>query len=198
MKRSMGRSRLTRLCVAGIVLAGVGVVPVQSALAGESNRSIRATFTGTSSVTLATFPTAYVGDPSRCAPPIGDGGPCVVPVTPTAGFDTTYTGTVQGVGHSAEGFVLSALVAPDPDFDVPYVTWTKVRVTVEGCGTGTFILETRGNLNSPDNRWSVLANSGTDDLAGLSGQGDIHGNEPTDPTVPFVDTFTGRLKCHRD
>ena len=140
------------------------------------------------------FAAAYQGDLSRCAA----GFPCVVPVntggTPphTGAWDETLTGDVQGTGSYKDSAVLGAFNDP-ATLDFPYESYESVNVTVEGCGTGTFILHNQGNLNSTTGLWWVVPGSGRIGLVDMSGNGSWTQSGPPGSFTPSA--YIGHIRC---
>jgi Protein of unknown function (DUF3224) len=186
--------RIGRFIAAGLALAIVtGAGATKAVASGGSDDSFRVTFTETSPLSAANFGQAFQGDSSRCGTFTPADLPCVVPVTPAAGFDSTFTGGLKGTSKSESGAVIAVTVSIDPaTFSEPYVSMGKVTGSVAGCGAGTFILQGEGNLNSPLSTWKVVTGTGTGALAHLSGHGTR--NAVFNPTV--TTTYTGRMSCH--
>jgi hypothetical protein len=126
----------------------------------------------------------------------------VVPVTTNAAaephpgaFDGTLTGDVQGTGSFAGTSILGAAnkldVQPAPDF--PFDSYEPVSVSVERCGTGTFILHLESNLNSTSGQWWIVPGSGRGDLVGISGNGSF--SAPGAPGSFAPENYIGHIRC---
>jgi hypothetical protein len=191
----MSKIRLTKMAVAGVlVVATATPIAAQTVFANGNRHSMQ--FVSTAS---AAIPAA---DTSRCGVPFSPANrPCV---TTNNTNDATFHGALEGVAPKSGASVLGARlvpVAPTP-FSIPFVLWERVNGTVAGCGTGTgsFILELTGNLNSPTGEWEVVKGSGIGALATLRGSGTWSGEVGS---VDITTTYNGRLRCgdyhgHRD
>jgi hypothetical protein len=166
------------------------------------DEGVKVRFTITHGLTPADFAGAYSADFSRCTfTALGEVvTPCVVPVTgnpePIPGkFDDTLSGDVQGTGSFAGTGILGAAnmlnVQPAPDF--PYEAFEPLSVTVEGCGTGTFLLHNEGNLNSNAGQWWIVPGSGRGGLVGISGNGTFSAPGPVGSLEP--DSDIGHIRC---
>jgi len=180
------RKRVIAMALAAVCAAGTITVGALGTAGGDEGVSVR--FTVTHGITTAAdFLNAYPADFTRC----GAGFPCVVPVTPRAAaephpgaFDDTASGDIQGTGSFRNSFILGAandLSGAVPDF--PYDSYEPFSGTIEGCGTGTFILHDEGNLNSNAGQWWIVPGSGRGDLTGISGSGTFSSPAPFAPTA---------------
>jgi hypothetical protein len=88
-----------------------------------------------------------------------------------------FTGDVTG-----EGSVIWLMAYPDPN-TAQFVGIQRVVATIDG-KRGSFLLETTGSFDgkTAQGEWSVIDGSGTDELAGISGEGMFeapHGSKAT-------------------
>jgi hypothetical protein len=184
----MSKIRLTKMAVAGVlVVATATPIAAQTVFAnGNGNRHL-SVFTGTSTIA----PPAP-RDTSRCGTPFNPANrPCVI-TTGTSG-SRTWTGALVGESTTSAAILAAVLVPVAPATQsIPYVLWGKPTVTVEGCGTGSFIFQMTGISGSTTGEWEIVKDSGTGDLLTLRGSGTF-----TTATSPGVETqtFTGRLRC---
>ena len=190
--------RKLALVVTLAVLCGTAAILIGTLAPASGNEGVRVRFTDTSGITTESeFLNAYIADFGRCA----TGFPCVVPVTtnPKAEafpgqFDDTFTGDVQGTGSFAGTGLLGAANDLNPTtFDFPYEAYEPLSVTVEGCGTGTFILHNEGNLNSSSGQWWIVPGSGRGDLTGISGNGTF--SSPGAPGSFAPSNDIGHIRC---
>jgi hypothetical protein len=186
MKKRVLAMALAALCAAATVFVGT-----LGSASGDEGVSVR--FTVTEGITTeGEFVGAYSADLSRCAA----GFPCVVPVTPAfepspGAYDGTLTGDVQGTASFKGSFVLGAFNDP-ATLDFPFESYDPFSGTVEGCGTGTFILHNQGNLNSLTGLWWIVPGSGRGDLVGISGNGSYSSPAPFTPSG-----YIGHIRCKK-
>jgi hypothetical protein len=185
--------RKLALVVTLAVLCGTAAIMVGTLAPAGGDEGVRVRFTVTQGITNPTdFGKAFSADFSRCA----TGFPCVVPVTPAfepspGAYNGTFAGDVQGTASFKGSFVLGAandLSGPVPDF--PYDSYNPFSGTVEGCGTGTFILHSQGNLNSTSGQWWIVPGSGRGALTGISGSGSFSAPAPFTPSNDI-----GHIRC---
>ena len=176
-------------------LCGVATILVGTLGPAGGDEGVSVRFTVTTGITNATdFGKAYTADLSRCV----TGFPCVVPVNtngtpPQPGaWDDTLSGDVQGTGSYKDSAVLGAFNDP-ATLDFPYESYESVNVTVEGCGTGTFILHNQGNLNSTTGLWWVVPGSGRIGLVDMSGNGSWTQSGPPGSFTPSA--YIGHIRC---
>jgi hypothetical protein len=187
-KRALAMT-LAALCAAGTITIGT-IVPAT----GDEGVSVR--FTVTQGITTeGEFMGAFSPDFSRCT----TGFPCVVPVKPifepTPGaYNGTLTGDIQGTASFKGSAILGAANDLNPaTFDFPYDSYNPFSGTVEGCGTGTFILHNEGNLNSNTGQWWIVPGSGRLGLTGISGNGTFSSPAPFTPAA-----YIGHIRCGKD
>jgi hypothetical protein len=188
--------RAVALVVAAVCAGATITIATLAPASGDEGVKVR--FTQTQGVsTPAEFAAAYSADLSRC----GGGLPCVVPVTtvtaaePHPGaYDGTLSGDVQGTGSFAGTAILGAANDLNPaSIDFPFDSYEPISATVEGCGTGTFILHLESNLNSNTGRWWVVPLTGRGGLAGISGSGTFSSPAPFAP-----ESYIGHIRCGKD
>jgi hypothetical protein len=178
------------MVIAALGSAAAVTIGVLSPASGDEGVSVRFTVTQGIS-TPGDFEQAFSADLSRCATL-----PCVVPVTPAfepspGAFNGTLTGDVQGTASFKGSAILGAANDLNPaTIDFPYDSYNPFSGTVEGCGTGTFILHNEGNLNSNTGQWWIVPNSGRGDLAGISGNGTFSAPAPFTPSA-----YIGHIRC---
>jgi hypothetical protein len=175
-------------------LCGVATMMIATLAPAGGDEGVSVRFTVTHGITtLADFGAAYQADMSRCAA----GFPCVVPVNtggtphPPGAWDDTLSGDLQGTGSYKGSAILGAFNDP-VTFDFPFEAYEPFQGTVEGCGTGTFILHNQGNLNSSTGSWWIVPGSGRGDLVGISGNGTF----TSGPPGSFApDNDIGHVRC---
>ena len=135
----------------------------------------------------------YTGGPDtftsfRCAP---------------ASAPSTCHGTAEGIAAYAGGwtgtshYVYRFLVAPSGTVTVEISE--LFEGTVEGCGTGTFMVLTHETIEpsgTAQGHWVIPASSGTDDLSLLTGTGTSTGSYA--PDGAGGGQLTGRVSCPRN
>ena len=189
----MPRCRLTNLAAVGAALVLLATPATAADRESEGSRPVR--WEGTRPITLANFAASADDDLSRCTiGPAGFASPCVVPITPLAGYDLTLSGGVEGTAPSAYSADLAAFVSTSQPADIPIVSFERVIATVVGCGTGSFLLRTDSNLGSPSHTWTIVPHSGRGELLGLSGSGTAT-NAFDGPQGQLHTVATGRLRC---
>jgi hypothetical protein len=180
---------------ATLSVAATMTIGTIASASGDEGRKVR--FVDTSPITTsAEFSAAYAPDLSRCTVL-----PCVVPVTavfePSPGaYNDTLTGDFQGTGRFKGSAVLGAANDLNPGtLDFPFESYEPFSLQVEGCGTGTLILHTEGNLNSTSAMWQIVPGSGRGDLLGISGSGTYSSSAPFAPH-----DYVGHVRCakHND
>jgi hypothetical protein len=186
--KHMSKIRLTKMALAGVlVVATATPIAAQTVFAnGNGNRHL-SVFTGTGS---AVPPPP--SDLSRCGTPFNPANrPCVI----TSGAnDHKFTGAFVGEDKGGAALLGAVLVPVAPaTLSVPFVLWGKPTGTVEGCGTGSFIIQVTGNANSTTGEWEIIKDSGTGDLLTLRGSGTF--TSVTSAAGVATDTYTGRLRC---
>jgi hypothetical protein len=183
----MSKITLIKMALAGtLVIATATPIGAQTVFANGNKRSTL--FTMTASAVPAP------GDSSRCGTPINPANfPCVLTNSPNT---ATFHGDLEGVASQAGNVALGAGLVPVPPatFSIPFVSWLKVTGTVEGCGTGSFILENRGIINGVEltGSWQVVKDSGIGELAKLRGSGNT---SRVNAAGVVTKTYTGRLRC---
>jgi hypothetical protein len=178
-------------------LCGVITIVIVALAPASGDEGARVRFTDTTGITTeAEFASAYSADLSRCTfNNIGNvASPCVVPVTPVfepspGAFDDTLTGDLQGTGSFKGSAVLGAF-NDVPTLDFPFESYEPFSVTVEGCGTGTFILHDEGNLNALTGVWQIVPGSGRGGLSRISGNGTYSYAAPFAPH-----SYIGHIRC---
>jgi hypothetical protein len=181
----MSKIRLTKMAVAGVLVVATATPIAAQTVFANGNRHM-SVFTSTSSAVGAP------PDTSRCGTPIDPTKfPCVVTLN---GTDTKFSGALEGAARGAEASILGARLVPvaPVTFSRPFVSWEKVNGTAAGCGTGIFLLEISGNLNTPTGEWEVVKGSGIGALATLRGSG-TYAAEVANGQITV--TYTGRLRC---
>jgi Protein of unknown function (DUF3224) len=157
----------------------------------------RISFTIDNSVTLATFNDAYPSDAHRCDFSFGGPGPntpCVLQVAGQQGFADTYAGDMAGISNFEDNAAAGVFNdATTTSFDIPFSFYRRVVGSVSDCGSGSFILRTDGNLNSPASTWTIVPGSGRGELVGLRGNGTETAGPPT-ASGSHADG-TGRVRC---
>jgi hypothetical protein len=164
------------IIAAALCAAATMTIGTIASASGDEGRKVR--FVNHSVIPPSQFTSAYVADTSRCTFNATGNvvSPCVAPVTPTGpktgNYNETLTGDFKGTGHFAAGAVLATLIDTNPaTTDIPFVAYEPFSLTVAGCGMGTFILRSEGNLGSTNGVWQIVPNSGRDGLLGISGSG---------------------------
>ena len=188
------RATAATACVTALAAATVTLGSVSAASGDDGRHPVQFALTITDPNAAQAFP----GDFSRCHFSPSDAFvPCVVPITPLAGFDGTITGDLQGTQRTADEVQLGVLVSFSPTtLDFPVIDLEPFAVTVTGCGAGSFVLRREGNQGSPNSTWQIVANSGRGDLVGISGSGTAT-SAVNEPGGFFVDTFVGRIRCNK-
>jgi hypothetical protein len=190
------------LCAAGMITIGT----VASASGSEGNK---VNFIVHSQVPPSQFAAAFPADFSRCTftatTPPNVASPCVAPVTPTlppgvppGAYDDQVTGDFVGTGDFVKSAVLATLNSIDPTtLDLPSTDYEPYSLTVAGCGSGTVIVRTEGNVGvvagSTTGEWKLVPNSGRGGLAGISGSGTYTVSHNPDGTVSNI--ATGHVRC---
>ncbi len=190
--------RALAMTIAALCAAGTITIGTLAPASGDEGRKVQ--FTDTSPIaTLAQFLGAYSSDTSRCtfnSTFTNIVSPCVVPVTPSfeptpGAYNDTLTGDFEGHGQFKGGAILTAANDFSPaTLDVPFESYEPYSVHVEGCGTGTLILHTEGNLNSTNGQWWIVPGSGRGDLTGISGNGSSSAPGPFAPAI-----LVGHVRC---
>jgi hypothetical protein len=185
---NMSKIRLTKMAVAGVlVVATATPIAAQTVFANGNGNKHLSVFTGTSTLLPPPPP-----DTSRCGTPFNPANrPCVI-TTGTSG-GRTWTGAFVGESTTGAAILAAVLVPVAPATQsIPYVLWGKPTGTVEGCGTGSFIIQMTGISGSGAGDWEIVKDSGTGALLTLRGSGTW-----TSVTAAGVatDTLTGRLRC---
>jgi hypothetical protein len=95
-----------------------------------------------------------------------------------ASVKQTFSGDIAGDG------AVVWLMAYRPDATADYVGLQRITGTLGG-KSGTFVLSTTGTFDGQEaaGTWTVLAGSGTDELAGLTGAGTFSAPSGGEPTV---------------
>jgi hypothetical protein len=95
-----------------------------------------------------------------------------------ASVKQTFAGDIAGAG------AVEWLMAYRPDATADFVGLQRITGTLGG-KSGTFVLSTVGTFDGQEaaGTWTVLAGSGTDELAGLSGTGTFSAPSGGEPTV---------------
>jgi Protein of unknown function (DUF3224) len=181
------------MTAAGLCATATITIGTLRPASGDEGRRVQ--FADLSPVTATDFNSAYPADVSRCSfTNIGNvTSPCVAPVTPTGSFDDSLTGDFVGTGHFVGGAVLTVL-NDLPTSDVPFESYEPYSLRIAGCGTGSLILHTEGNLNTGNGVWQIVPDSGRGDLLGISGSGTSSAGAPnTNGTTPGI--FVGHVRC---
>ena len=174
-------------------VCGVTTITIATLAPASGDEGAKVRFTSTSALTAADFGAAYSADLSRCATL-----PCVAPVTPEAAaepypgaYDFKESGDVVGTTSFAGTALLGAANDLNPaTIDFPWESYAPFSGTVEGCGSGTFIIHTEGNLNSNTGQWWIVPDSGRGGLSGISGTGTFSSPAPFTPI-----SFIGHIRC---
>jgi hypothetical protein len=185
------RRSLPIVAAAGALAVGVLGLVATTASAHEGGHRI-----SFASAVAGDLSQSQVPDLSRCGPPPGvPSTPCVVPLTPTPGFDWIFTGDVSGIIKNESGAIVATII-PDPTSPLgaqsPFDATYRLVGMVANCGSGSFILQIDSQGYLQPFTWKVVAHSGTDGLTKLSGGGS------GTPSVPGSGTYTGRLGCRND
>ncbi len=95
-----------------------------------------------------------------------------------ASVKQTFSGDIAGAG------TVEWLMAYRPDATADYVGLQRITGTLAG-RSGTFVLSTVGTFDGQEasGTWTVLAGSGTDELAGLTGTGTFSAPSGGEPSV---------------
>jgi hypothetical protein len=95
-----------------------------------------------------------------------------------ASVKQTFSGEIDGAG------TVEWLMAYRPDGTADFVGLQLITGTLGG-RSGTFVLSTTGTFDGQEaaGTWTVLAGSGTDELAGLTGTGTMSAPTGGEPTV---------------
>jgi hypothetical protein len=95
-----------------------------------------------------------------------------------------FTGDVSGSGE------VRFLMCYDPDGTAQFVGLQKIDGTIEG-RTGGFVLQTIGQFDGQvaTATWTVIPGSGTDGLAGISGEGRFRAPMGETPTYALEARF---------
>ena len=176
-------------------LGGVATILIGTLAPASGDEGVSVRFTSSSALTPAEFGAAYSADLSRCATL-----PCVAPVTPEAAaepypgaYDFKESGDVVGTTSFAGTALLGAANDLNPaTIDFAWESYAPFSGTVEGCGAGTFIIHSEGNLNSNTGQWWIVPNSGRGGLAGISGSGAFSSPAPFTPI-----SFIGHIRCKK-
>jgi hypothetical protein len=166
-----------RAFVIAAALCAAATMTIGTVASASGDEGRRVQFVVHSLIPPSQFLNAYVADTSRCtfnATFTNVESPCVTPITPTeptpGAYNEQVTGDFVGFGEFAKSAVLG--VFNDlPTLDIPSTNYEPFSLTIAGCGTGTVIVRTEGNLDSTNGRWKFVPNSGRKGLTGVSGSG---------------------------
>jgi len=193
MHKRVSVMSLTAVCGAAAI-----IVATLAPASGDEGSTVH--FQVSSPVNSGNFASSFTVVGGNC--PVG---PVVSPCNSVAqgaepspgAYNDTLTGDVQGTGVHATEVILSTtnfLTFVPLALDVPYVIREVVSpATVEGCGTGTYVTQNEGNLNSGTGTWKIVPGSGTGDLVGITGGGTDSGQNPPPLVGNSVATYVGHI-----
>jgi len=182
------------------VLCGAAAIMIGTLAPASGSEGARVDFTVTSPVNLSNFNTSFTDVGGNC--PVGPvASPCntvAVGAEPSTGaYNDTLSGDIQGTGVHATEAILSTtnfFTFVPLALDIPYVIREVVSpATVERCGTGTYVTENEGNLNSGTGTWKIVPGSGTGALVGITGGGTYSGQNPPPLVGNSMATYVGHI-----